>query len=70
VTQEAEIRRKAVEIRQGKHFTISYLKKLKTKMAGGAAQGGGPEFKPQHHKKLKLKIRKNVRREEKPQKGI
>jgi hypothetical protein len=32
----------------------SYLKKPFTKnWAGGGAQGEGPEFKPQYHKKIK-----------------
>jgi hypothetical protein len=30
-TQEAEIRRTAIELRQGKHFTISYLEKTQHK---------------------------------------
>jgi hypothetical protein len=36
----------------GKYFMRLYLKKNFNKnMAGGVAQGGGSEFKPQYHKK-------------------
>jgi hypothetical protein len=37
----------------GKSFLRSYLKKIKKtkKRSGGVAQGLGPEFRPQYHKK-------------------
>jgi hypothetical protein len=48
-TQEAEIRR----IKANSSWD-PYLKKPITKnWAGGVAQGEGPEFKPQYHKKKK-----------------
>jgi hypothetical protein len=56
-TQEAEIRR--IEVRsqpkQIVHKTLSQ-KNSSQKMAGEVAQGVGPEFKPQYHKKKKKKI--------------
>jgi hypothetical protein len=38
-----------------------YLKRTyhKKKRAGGVAQGVGPEFKPQYHKKKKDSLNKN-----------
>jgi hypothetical protein len=73
VTQEAEMRRTAVELSQEKHFTRTYLKKPTRKKAAGTAQGVGPEFKPQNHKKIKIKTkvkhekkRKTVKRNKKP----
>jgi hypothetical protein len=33
------------------------LKNASRKRAGGVAQGVGPEFKPQYHKKKKLSLR-------------
>jgi hypothetical protein len=43
----------------GKWFMRPYLeKKPLTKRAGGVAQGVGPEFKPQYHKKKKKKKEK------------
>jgi hypothetical protein len=33
-----------------------YLKKKSQKRTGGVAQGIGPEFKPQYHKKQKAQI--------------
>jgi hypothetical protein len=55
-TQEAEIRRIAVQSqpRQIVHETLS-RKTLHKNRAGGVAQGEGPEFKPQYHKKKKKK---------------
>jgi hypothetical protein len=39
---------------RGKQFTRPYLEKNHHKKgAGGVAQGVGPEFKPQYHKKTK-----------------
>jgi hypothetical protein len=37
----------------GPQFKASPGKIPNTKRAGGMAQGGGPEFKPQYHKKKK-----------------
>jgi hypothetical protein len=55
-TQEAEIRRIAVQSQPGQivHETLP-RKKTFTKRAGGVAQGVGPEFKPQYCKKKKKK---------------
>jgi hypothetical protein len=40
----------------GKQFSRPYLDKTRHKnRAGGLAQGEGPEFKPQYHKKKKKK---------------
>jgi hypothetical protein len=39
----------------GKQFERSYLEKPFTKIAGGVAQGEGPEFKPQYCKKRRKK---------------
>jgi hypothetical protein len=52
-TQEAEIRRVMFQSqpRQIVH-EIPSRKNSAQKMAGGVAQGVGPEFKPQHHKKI------------------
>jgi hypothetical protein len=52
-TQEAEIRRIALEASPGKSSQDPISKKPITKIAGGVGQGIGPEFKPQHHKKEK-----------------
>jgi hypothetical protein len=51
-TQEAAIRRITVQSQPGQmvHKTLSRKKNHK-KRAGGMAQGIGPEFKPQYHKK-------------------
>jgi hypothetical protein len=51
-TQEAEIKRISVrsQPRQTVHETLSQKNHHK-KRAGGVAQGVGPEFKPQYHKK-------------------
>jgi hypothetical protein len=52
-TQEAEIRKIAVQSQPGQrvHQTLSQKKKSPSqKRAGGVARGIGPEFKPQHHK--------------------
>jgi hypothetical protein len=56
VTQEAKIRRIKVQSQPGKivHETLSQ-KNPSQKRAGGAAQGVGPEFKPQYHKTNKQK---------------
>jgi hypothetical protein len=53
-TQEAEIRRISVQSqsRQIVHETLSQENPSQTR-AGGVAQGIGPEFKPQYHKKTK-----------------
>jgi hypothetical protein len=53
-TQEAEIRRSAVQSqpRQIVPETLS-RKNPSQKRAGGVAQGVGPEFKPQYQKKKK-----------------
>jgi hypothetical protein len=54
-TQEAEIRRIVIQtLPQRNRFTSPSLEKnLHKKRAGGVAQGVGPEFKPQYHKKKK-----------------
>jgi predicted P-loop ATPase len=54
-TQETEIRRMAVQSqpRQIVHKTLS-RKNSSQKRTGGVAQGVGPEFKPQYHKKKKI----------------
>jgi hypothetical protein len=54
-TQEAEIRRIGVQSQPDKRFVRSYLQKNPSQKnrAGGVAQGEGPEFKPQYHKKPK-----------------
>jgi hypothetical protein len=52
--QEAEIRRIAVQSQPGQivHEPLSQKKLSQEKKgAGGVAQGIGPEFKPQYHKK-------------------
>jgi ribosomal protein L32E len=51
VTQEAEIRRIAVQSQMAQivHETLSRKKKKITKKGGGVAQGIGPEFRPQYH---------------------
>jgi hypothetical protein len=51
-TQEAEIRKIEVQSqpRQIVHETLSQ-KNSSQKRTGGVAQGEGPEFKPQYHKK-------------------
>jgi hypothetical protein len=56
-TQEAEIRRIAVQIqpRQADSLWDPILKITHYKRAGGLAQGEGPEFKPQYHKKQNKK---------------
>jgi hypothetical protein len=38
----------------GKQFVRLYLEKMTKKRVGGVAQGVGPEFKPQHHKKIRV----------------
>jgi hypothetical protein len=50
-TQEAEIKGD-IQPRQIVHKTLS-RKTLHKNRAGGVAQGEGPEFKPQYHKKKK-----------------
>jgi hypothetical protein len=56
-TQEADIRRIVVQSqpRQTVQETLSW-KNTSQKRAGGMAQGEGPEFKPQYHKKKKKEI--------------
>jgi hypothetical protein len=56
-TQEAEIRRVTVQSqpRQRVHETLS-RKPITKNWTGGVAQGEGPEFKPQYHKKKKKKL--------------
>jgi hypothetical protein len=49
-TQEAEIRRKPAWANSSQD---PILKIPITKKAGGVAEGEGPEFKPQYHKKKK-----------------
>jgi hypothetical protein len=45
-----------VQSSPGKQFKRPYLEKTHHKnRAGGVAQGEGPEFKPQYHKKKKFK---------------
>jgi hypothetical protein len=53
-TREAEISRIVVQSHPGQivHKTLS-RKNPSQKRAGGMAQGVGPEFKPQYHKKRK-----------------
>jgi hypothetical protein len=55
-TQEAEIRRIVVRS-QPKQIDCETLsrKNPSKKRAGGVAQGVGPEFQPQYHKKKKRK---------------
>jgi hypothetical protein len=55
-TQEAEIRRIAVQ-GQPRQIILETLaqKNPSHKWAGGVAEGVGPEFKPQYHKKKKKK---------------
>jgi hypothetical protein len=53
--QEARGSKPAGALNKPGSFTRPYLKKPITKKAGGAAQGEGPEFKPQYHKKKKIK---------------
>jgi hypothetical protein len=55
-TQEAEIRRIAVQSQPGQivHKTPSQKTNPKDR-AGRVAQAKGPEFKPQHHKKTQKK---------------
>jgi hypothetical protein len=51
--QEAEIRRIMVQSQPGQIVCeILSQKTLSQKRAGGAAQGVGPEFKPQYRKKI------------------
>jgi hypothetical protein len=51
-TQEAEIRRIAVHTQPGQIVLKTVFQKtLHKNRAGGMAQGVGPEFKTQHHKK-------------------
>jgi hypothetical protein len=51
--QEAEIRKIAVRSQPGQivHKTLSQKNPSQNKKAGGVAQGVGPEFKSQYHKK-------------------
>jgi hypothetical protein len=50
-TQEAEIRRIAVRSQPGQTVGETLSQKILHKnVAGGVAQGEGPEFKPQYHK--------------------
>jgi hypothetical protein len=58
-TQEAEIRRIAVQ-GQPRQIILETLaqKNPSHKWAGGVAEGVGPEFKPQYHKKKKKKKEK------------
>jgi hypothetical protein len=53
-TQQAEIRWTTVQ-NQLKQFQRPCLEKKSQKSAGGVAQGVGPEFKPQYHKKKRKK---------------
>jgi hypothetical protein len=57
-TQEAEIRRIAVQSQPGEIFgeTLSQNQKSHKKETGGVDQGVGPEFKPQYHQKKRKKI--------------
>jgi hypothetical protein len=51
-TQEAEIRRIMVQSQPGQIVPETLSQKQPSqKRAGGVAQGVGPEFKPQYHKK-------------------
>jgi hypothetical protein len=54
-TQEAEIRRITARSQPGQivRETLSQKNPLKKNRAGRVAQGSGPEFKPQYHKKKK-----------------
>jgi hypothetical protein len=56
-TQEAEIRRITVQS-QPRQIVLKSLsqKTLHKSRAGGMAQGEGPEFKHQHHKKKKNSV--------------
>jgi hypothetical protein len=55
-TQEAEIRRMAVQSQPGQIVLKTLSRKNPShKRAGGLAQGVGPEFKPPYHKKKKKK---------------
>jgi hypothetical protein len=58
-TQEAEIRKIMVRRQLGQLSLQNYLKKTHHKKgasAGGVAQGVGPEFKPQYHKKKSIDV--------------
>jgi hypothetical protein len=61
-TQEAEIRRITVRSHPGQivHKTLSRKNPITQNWAGGMAQGKGPVFKPQYHKKKKRR-KKNKR---------
>jgi hypothetical protein len=61
LTQEAEIRRIAIQSQLGKQFNeiLSQKKKKSQKRAGGVAQGVGPDFKPQYWGK-KTKEKRNM----------
>jgi hypothetical protein len=60
-TQEAEIRRIMVQSQPGQIVRETLSRKNPSqKRAGRVAQGIGPEFKPQHHKKKK-KCQKQVK---------
>jgi hypothetical protein len=51
--QEAEVRRIGVQNQPGQVvLETSSQKTLHKNRAGGVAQGEGPEFKPQYHKKV------------------
>jgi hypothetical protein len=55
-TQEAEIKRIVVQRQPGQTVQEPLCRKtLYKQRAGGVAQGKGPEFKPQYHKKKKKK---------------
>jgi hypothetical protein len=54
-TQEAELRRITVQSHPGQivHETLSQKNPPQKRRASEMAQGKGPEFKPQYHKKKK-----------------
>jgi hypothetical protein len=59
-TQEAEIRRIMVGSQPGQIVQVTLSQKtLHKNRAGGVAQGKGPEFKPQYHKKKK-KVKSSI----------
>jgi hypothetical protein len=62
-TQEADIRRISVwsQSRWIVHETLPW-KKPSQKRVGGVAQGEGPEFKPQYHKKVKNQPNKQTKK--------
>jgi hypothetical protein len=64
-TQKAEIGRMAVQSQHGQTVCKTLSQKSPSqKRAGGVAQGVGPEFKSQFHKKQKNKNKRNEKKKE------